>query len=147
VSAGEQCDDGNTISGDGCSGVCQKETDCSAVIRGCATCAYDQSTVKCKTCDSGYFVTPAFECKLIVCGDNIVSTGEQCDDGNTISGDGCSWTCQTEAACSTVISHCTTCAYNKSSVKCSTCNANYYVTSAFICKLIVCGDGIVSTGE
>jgi len=31
-----------------------------------------------------------------VCGNNIVETGETCDDGNTVSGDGCSSTCQTE---------------------------------------------------
>jgi cysteine-rich repeat protein len=31
-----------------------------------------------------------------VCGNNIVETGESCDDGNTVSGDGCSATCQTE---------------------------------------------------
>ena len=31
-----------------------------------------------------------------VCGNSIIETGEQCDDGNTDSGDGCSSTCQTE---------------------------------------------------
>lgn len=31
-----------------------------------------------------------------VCGNNIIETGEECDDGNTESGDGCSSTCQTE---------------------------------------------------
>jgi thiosulfate dehydrogenase len=31
-----------------------------------------------------------------VCGNNVVETGEQCDDGNTLSGDGCSATCQLE---------------------------------------------------
>jgi cysteine-rich repeat protein len=32
------------------------------------------------------------------CGDHIVQAdqGEQCDDGNTISGDGCSSRCQNE---------------------------------------------------
>ena len=33
-----------------------------------------------------------------VCGNNTVESGEQCDDGNTANGDGCSSTCQTEAA-------------------------------------------------
>jgi cysteine-rich repeat protein len=28
-----------------------------------------------------------------------VDPGEQCDDGNTVSGDGCSSTCQNEAVC------------------------------------------------
>lgn len=33
-----------------------------------------------------------------VCGDGIVEGGEQCDDGNTVSSDGCSATCQIELA-------------------------------------------------
>jgi cysteine-rich repeat protein len=31
-----------------------------------------------------------------VCGNGVIETGEQCDDGNTVSGDGCSSTCQIE---------------------------------------------------
>jgi cysteine-rich repeat protein len=31
-----------------------------------------------------------------VCGNGIVEVGEQCDDGNTVSGDGCDANCQTE---------------------------------------------------
>lgn len=31
-----------------------------------------------------------------VCGNNAVEAGEQCDDGNTTAGDGCSATCQSE---------------------------------------------------
>jgi F-type H+-transporting ATPase subunit b len=33
-----------------------------------------------------------------VCGNGIVEPGEECDDGNTIDGDGCSSKCQREAA-------------------------------------------------
>ena len=37
------------------------------------------------------------DCALApVCGNNAVESGEQCDDGNTIDGDGCSSTCQNE---------------------------------------------------
>jgi cysteine-rich repeat protein len=32
-----------------------------------------------------------------VCGNGQIETGEQCDDGNTVSGDSCSATCQTES--------------------------------------------------
>ena len=32
------------------------------------------------------------------CGDRLVGAGEQCDDGGVVPGDGCSATCQTEAA-------------------------------------------------
>ena len=35
---------------------------------------------------------------LIVCGNSIVESGEQCDDGNTNSGDGCSSLCQIEVS-------------------------------------------------
>lgn len=31
-----------------------------------------------------------------VCGNEIIESGEQCDDGNAVGGDGCSATCQTE---------------------------------------------------
>ena len=31
-----------------------------------------------------------------ICGNNVIETGEQCDDGNTLSGDGCSSICQIE---------------------------------------------------
>lgn len=33
----------------------------------------------------------------IICGNGIVQSGEQCDDGNTTNGDGCSSSCQIEA--------------------------------------------------
>lgn len=33
---------------------------------------------------------------MTVCGNGIVEAGEQCDDGNTTNGDGCSSTCQLE---------------------------------------------------
>lgn len=33
-----------------------------------------------------------------VCGNGVVEAGEQCDDGNTLSGDGCSATCTIEVA-------------------------------------------------
>ena len=45
-----------------------------------------------------------------VCGNTIVETGEQCDDGNTSNGDCCSSTCQFEAggtACTTDGNECT----------------------------------------
>ena len=49
-----------------------------------------------------------------VCGNSSVEFGEQCDDGNTASGDGCSATCQnevvaaadTEAACAALGANC-----------------------------------------
>jgi cysteine-rich repeat protein len=71
IDAGEQCDDGNIVSGDGCSTTC--------TIESGWTCAGQPSV--CHT----------------TCGDGIVAGTEQCDDGNTMSGDGCSGTCTVEA--------------------------------------------------
>lgn|GEM_PF-1286405 len=34
------------------------------------------------------------------CGDNVVQVGEECDDGNALSGDGCTLDCQEEVHCS-----------------------------------------------
>lgn len=59
------------------------------------------------TANDGIYETNVNSCMIVtapkpVCGNNIIETGEQCEDGNTTSGDGCSATCQTEAtaACS-----------------------------------------------
>ncbi len=38
-----------------------------------------------------------------ICGNNLLETGEQCDDGNTTSGDGCSASCQQEYCGDSVI--------------------------------------------
>ncbi len=38
------------------------------------------------------------DCRLPRCGDGVVDAGEECDDGNTASCDGCSFDCRTEAA-------------------------------------------------
>ncbi len=45
------------------------------------------------------YIEGFFTGKVFICGDGVIDTeiGEQCDDGNTASGDGCSSTCQTEA--------------------------------------------------
>ena len=73
---GEECDDGNSLDGDGCSSRCTLEEGfrCTTVKNGLTTC----DTPK------GY------------CGDGIVQTGETCDDGNNIDGDGCSAACAIE---------------------------------------------------
>ena len=74
VSAGEECEDGNTAPGDGCSDTCQQEPgwDCTDAIP--AVCTF-------------------------LCGNGTIdsSAGETCDDGGVVPGDGCSATCGIEA--------------------------------------------------
>jgi len=65
---GEECDDGNVTSDDGCSRYCENDYLCPQQL--CATTR--------------------------VCGDGQLATGESCDDHNLVSGDGCSNTCSVE---------------------------------------------------
>ncbi len=65
----EACDDGNTLPGDGCNGICTVEPN--------------------YVCE-----TPGEPCKLnFVCGNGKREPGELCDDYNAEGGDGCNETC------------------------------------------------------
>ena len=70
----EQCDDGNTVDGDGCSSTCEIEEG--------VHCYLDSA------CQSA--------CTQPACGNGIVEVGEACDDGNAADGDGCSSACEIE---------------------------------------------------
>jgi cysteine-rich repeat protein len=71
---GERCDDGNSLPGDGCSGVCAIEDyfECPTPGRPCVS--------------------------QIVCGDGVIGPGEVCDDGNDADDDGCSAACAQDAS-------------------------------------------------
>lgn len=71
IEPGEECDDGNSRDGDGCSADCKIEPG-----------------YKCP--EEGKI------CVAAGCGDGIVAGAEQCDDGNNVSGDGCSADCKVE---------------------------------------------------
>ncbi len=91
VDTGEQCDDGNTAAGDGCSSSCRIEACGNAVVDAGETCD-DGNTTAGDGCSAA--------CQREVrCGNGVVETGETCDDGNTTAGDGCSATCQREPRC------------------------------------------------
>ncbi len=93
----EQCDDGNTVSGDGCDSQCFLERNI------CGNSVVE--TINGEQCDDGNLVAGDgcdATCHIEpYCGDFIVTyaIGEQCDDGNLIPGDGCDASCQTEATC------------------------------------------------
>jgi cysteine-rich repeat protein len=64
------------------------------VVSDMATGDFDQNgTLDVLTMQKGGF---AGFFRLAVCGNSIVESGEQCDDGNTMSGDCCSLSCQSE---------------------------------------------------
>ncbi len=86
VDPGEDCDDGNNIPGDGC------EPDCSAPFCGDGIVGNTPG----ETCDPpGSNAGLPNECRpdCTFCGDGTLDTGESCDDGNNISGDGCEADC------------------------------------------------------
>jgi cysteine-rich repeat protein len=142
----EQCDDGNTLQGDGCSAVCSTESGytctgspsvCTAnsicgngLVSGPEQCddgnalPGDGCSASCTT-ESGFTCagSPSVCSAINVCGNGIVTGAEQCDDGNTNFGDGCSVSCTVESGFSCTGSP-------------SVCTANS-----------ICGNGIVTGAE
>ncbi|MBN2197267.1 MAG: DUF4215 domain-containing protein [Polyangiaceae bacterium] len=116
----EQCDDGNTLPGDGCTGICKVEPNYTCPTPG-QPCVFD---FECgngeielgEVCDDGnalgddgcsadcteqsrnfVCITPGQPCERIVfCGDGRVAGDETCEDGNANSGDGCDADCNLE---------------------------------------------------
>lgn len=119
IDPGEDCDDGNTERGDGCSANCRLEegfvcpqpgAPCvnsvvcgDGIIAGREQCddgnnkGGDGCNEDCKREANFDCPTPGEPCvSLAQCGDGRVVAPEQCDDGNTDEGDGCSATCALE---------------------------------------------------
>jgi fibro-slime domain-containing protein len=121
----EECDDGNTASGDGCSLACRQETDftcpdpgqpcVSTVVCGDGrvsgkeacddknTTGSDGCAADCSAIEPGWVCkAPGVRCQP-KCGDAVLTGWEECDDGNAVSGDGCTEACKLEAgyACPT----------------------------------------------
>jgi len=123
----ESCDDGNTMDGDGCSSLCLQEPgsscDTSKEPNVCTKSVCGNGKVEAgESCDAGnlngLFYGNAMGCSKTCtkepscrsgtgmvttracdtsCGNGSVETGEQCDDGNSSDGDGCSKDCKTES--------------------------------------------------
>jgi cysteine-rich repeat protein len=93
-------------------------------------------------------------CFIVACGNNVVQYGEECDDGNHVSGDGCSADCKAEFTCGNHVveppyedcdpdpqspqgqgmgADCTPDQAKNDPSSCA-CDKN--------CKFVVCGDGV-----
>jgi cysteine-rich repeat protein len=112
----EECDDGNTVSGDGCAADCTVEcawTPCPWPPYAPAVVCGDGRVGNGESCDDGNLadgdgcsalcaIEPGFHCArpgfrcAPICGDGTMVGGETCDDGNTANGDGCSENCLVE---------------------------------------------------
>lgn len=111
-SIGPAAQDSCSIEGDDadCNGVPNGGCECIAG-QGNALCSSDpsnsrcnaqgqcvpcQTNVDCALVSGGRNLCTAGVCTAARCGDGIVNANEQCDDGNSIAGDGCSVTCVAE---------------------------------------------------
>ncbi|MEM9488105.1 MAG: DUF4215 domain-containing protein [Myxococcota bacterium] len=122
VAAGEECDDGNLDSGDGCEATCLLPACGDGIVNSgaeecddggeSATCDLDCTAVACgdstvntaagEDCDDGGESAACdVDCSLAECGDGVVNAaaGEVCDDENTDDLDGCSATCRSDESC------------------------------------------------
>ena len=100
VETGEQCDDGNSIESDTCSNTCR-----TRVQSVCGNRVVETG----EECDLGpNNLIPSLGCSrtcvksvvtvTVSCGDGVVQGTEQCDDNNTVAGDGCSAQCSRESS-------------------------------------------------
>ena len=88
----EQCDDGNTTDGDGCSADCTVEMECGNGRLDPGEQCDDENTTDGDGCDAS--------CRReAFCGDGAVDDGEVCDDGGNFSGDGCRSDCLSDETC------------------------------------------------
>ena len=114
----EACDDGNTVAGDGCNGICHVEpnwncpsagacsrrTACGDGMIGAGEVCDDRNMVDgdgcnatCTVQDPAYTCVPGSACiRSSICGNKRVEPGENCDDGNVTASDGCGASCQLE---------------------------------------------------
>lgn len=116
VTGNELCDDGNRAGDDGCRSNCRAvdpgwsclvpglRCEASACgdgrVAGFEECDFAASTAGCTDCkiDDGYDCDDV-DCHPVVCGDDYVERGEQCEDGNARPFDGC-FNCRLEPVCS-----------------------------------------------
>ena len=145
----EECDDGNALPGDGCTGICKVEPNwkCTEPNTPC---------------------TPTF-----ACGNGKIEPGEVCDDGNDVGDDGCSADCTEQSrnfVCAEAGQPCTrivSCGDGRvageescedgNTVPEDGCDANCNVEPGWICRTVgapcepspACGDRVVtpSIGE
>ncbi|WP_428263541.1 DUF4215 domain-containing protein [Haliangium sp.] len=161
--AEEECDDGNQRAGDGCSERCEEEVCGNGRVDLGEECDQGGDNADTGACGS--------DCRVTVCGDAVVqgARGEQCDDGNTAVGDGCSDTCRVERCgngeadfgeacddgdeddgddCTTecLVATCGDGIVHVGVEQCDDGNDDDGDECTTACALAVCGDGIVQVG-
>ncbi len=133
----EECDDGNTDDGDGCSGTCMCESLCGNGV----------PEDPCEECDDGgeSAICDA-NCTLAECGDGTfnATAGEECDDGSDNSDtdpDACRTDCMAPLCADGVVDTGEECddGLDNSDTEPDACRTN--------CMSAFCGDGVVDSAE
>ena len=133
IEAPEECDDGNTTSGDGCSNVCVVELCSDGIVQaGIGEQCDDGNLTNSDGCSS--------TCQDEICGDSIQQTSEECDDGNIVTGDGCSNVCVTEFCSDTIVQV-------GIGEQCDDGNLVNSDGCSATCLLEFCGDTVIQSGE
>ena len=128
---GEECDDGNLVSGDGCDDNCTVTACGNGVITAGEACD-DGNASNSDSCTN--------DCKIAVCGDGLTRVFlEQCDDANSSNTDSCTNSCET-AFCGDGFIH-------TGVEECDDGNGDYSDSCSNFCTIAVCGDGIVQPGQ
>jgi cysteine-rich repeat protein len=128
----EQCDDGNTTAGDGCSSTCSDEFCGDGVVQAGEGCD-DGNLTNGDGCDAVCQVEP-------ICGNGTVEGSEQCDDGNLTNGDGCNSICHLEQVCGNGVL--------EGSEQCDDHNTNSGDGCSATCQFEhICGNGTLEPGE
>jgi len=175
VDGNEACDDGNTMSGDGCEADCSFTCDNKNPDTGDAKCDDGNPCNGAETCSDAHVCAPGMNeddgascggdkicvsgaCVDDICGDGFVSQDEECDDANMANGDGCD-SCKFSCASDDPTRDCSgldPCVGNVCDDATHTCGnpvgdgdvcalASVCVNGA--CSAIVCGDGVTHIGE
>ncbi len=127
--AGEECDDGNAVDGDGCDHNCTPTSCGNGVVTAGEACD-DGNLLDGDGCD--------FNCTVTGCGNGVVTTGEECDDGNAVNGDGCDDNC-TVPRCGNGVAD--------PGEQCDDGNATNGDGCDTNCTVTGCGNGVVTAGE
>lgn len=175
VNGSEQCDDGNTSNGDGCSSSCSTETPPASCGNGSIDSGEncdDYNSTGGDGCSSSCHVESGFSCPFAgfacttICGDSIIVGSEACDDGNTNFGDGCDASCgsvESGYSCSGSPSSCSPICGDNSingSEQCDDgnlgggdgCDASCYIEAGWLCTSLpacelACGNGDIDGYE
>jgi len=173
----EQCDDGNKVNGDGCENDCtfsckpppdgdpRKCDDGNACngVEVCSdkhVCTPGSPLADGAACGTGK-VCKGGTCIDAVCGDGLTTAPEECDDSNTVDGDGCD-SCKFSCVSTNTTRNCASkdpcvgpgtcddkthsCSKGTPLADGTVCDTGKICKSG-TCVSAACGDGIVGTGE